>query len=241
MAVRTLSTLNSKLKLLAVGTNAKTVKGDGDGSLTAIMYLASSDISGYDTCPAASEGCRTVCLITSGHGAMTSVQQARVRKTKMFFEDQEAFLQLLKNDLQLFQEFCELTQVQGYVRLNGTSDIKWEDYSIIEEYPDLCFYDYTKIRGRDVSSYKNYKLTFSRSEDHADEDIKSELEAGHTVAIVFDEVPDTYLDTEVISGDLSDMRWKDPPGVIVGLKAKGKARKSSPEEDKGFVIRIKNI
>ena len=63
-----LSTLNSKLQLLAVGTNAKTIKSDTNNELTAIMYLASSTLSGYDTCPNASEGCKKVCLISAGHG-----------------------------------------------------------------------------------------------------------------------------------------------------------------------------
>ena len=40
----------------------------------------------------------------------------------------------------------------------------------------------------------------------------------------------------VINGDKTDMRFKDPVGVIVGLKAKGKARKDTS----GFVIDVDN-
>ncbi len=50
-----LSTLNSKLNLISVGTNSKTSKGDSEDTLTAILYLTPSDISGYgNVCPKAS-------------------------------------------------------------------------------------------------------------------------------------------------------------------------------------------
>lgn len=241
MAVRTLSTLNSKMKLLSVGTNAKTSKGDSELVLTAIMYLAPHDMSGYEVCPSSSKGCRNVCLVTAGRGSMTSVQQARIRKTKLFFEDNDLFMSHLKNDLTLFLQFCEFSGVQGYVRLNGTSDICWETYNLFELYPTLRFYDYTKIHGRDVSLHHNYKLTFSRSEDHLEPELVSSLKLGNNVAVVFDELPDTYIGYPVIQGDLNDLRWEDPVGVVVGLIAKGKAKKSTVEEDNGFVVRLKNI
>ena len=241
MAVRTISSLNSKMQLLSVGTNAKTSKGDSEEILTAIMYLAPHDMSGYEVCPSSSEGCRNVCLVSAGRGSMTSVQQARIRKTILFFEDNDKFIAQLASDLQLFDDFCTNNSIQGYVRLNGTSDICWETYGIFELFTNLRFYDYTKIHGRDVSLHPNYKLTFSRSEDHEEKDLISALTLGNNVAIVFDEVPEKYLGYPVIQGDLNDLRWEDPEGVIVGLKAKGKARKSTKEEDKGFVIRLINI
>ena len=105
MALRTISSLNSKMKLLSVGTNAKTIKGDSEEVLTAIMYLAPHTMSGYEVCPNSSEGCRNVCLVTAGRGAMTTVQQARIRKTKLFFEDNDEFITQLINDINLFQTF----------------------------------------------------------------------------------------------------------------------------------------
>lgn len=239
--IRTVSSLNSKMQLLSVGTNAKTSKGDSDEVLTAIMYLAPHDMSGYEVCPSSSEGCRNVCLVSAGRGSMTSVQQARIRKTKLFFEDNTVFMQQLLSDITLFETYCTNNNVQGFVRLNGTSDILWETYGFFDKFPTLKFYDYTKIHGRDVSEYPNYRLTFSRSEDHTEDDIHQAIKLGHNVAIVFEKVPETYLDIPVIQGDLSDLRWEDPVGVIVGLKAKGKARKSTQAEDKGFVIRLVNI
>jgi hypothetical protein len=139
-----LSTLNGKMSLISVGTNAKTKKGDSDLAVTAIMYLAPSTISGYETCPSKSKGCSEACLFTAGRGAMNSVQQARVRKTKLFFEKQDQFLANLKNDLTLFDSYCKQEGLQGYVRLNGTSDIKWEDFDLFSSFPNIRFYDYTK-------------------------------------------------------------------------------------------------
>ena len=115
------------------GTNSKTSKGDSEKELTAIMYLAPADISGYNVCPKASEGCKTSCLFTAGRGAMNSVMQARIRKTKLFFENQKEFLNLLTNDLNLFNQYCIDNNFTGYVRLNGTSDITWESYDIIQK------------------------------------------------------------------------------------------------------------
>lgn len=241
MAITKISTLNSKMKLLSVGTNAKTIKGDTDAELTAIMYLAPHNMSGYDVCPSSSEGCRNVCLVTAGRGSMTSVQQARIRKTVLFFEERKTFLDTLISDLSLFSSFCTDNDIQGYVRLNGTSDILWEDFNIFEKFPTINFYDYTKILGRDVSNIPNYRLTFSRSENTTDHDVTSLLKSGYNVSIVFDKVPKEYLGNTVIEGDLTDLRWEDPTGVIVGLKAKGKAVKASKDEDKGFVIRTVNV
>lgn len=232
-----LSTLNGKLKLISVGTNAKTVKSDGEDRLTAIMYLSSSDTSGYEVCPSKSKGCAESCLLTAGRGAMTSVQAARLRKTKLFFEDRDSFLTQLNADLKLFEQYCKDTSIKGYVRLNGTSDIRWEDYIDMSLY-SLAFYDYTKILDRDFSKIaNNYKLTFSRSEDSLDEDLAKAL-LQTSVAVVYDEVPVKWSigDTEydVIEGDLTDLRYEDPVGVIVGLKAKGMAKK----DYSGFVVRI---
>lgn len=232
-----LSTLNGKMSLISVGTNAKTKKGDSDLAVTAIMYLAPSTISGYETCPSKSKGCSEACLFTAGRGAMNSVQQARVRKTKLFFEKQDQFLADLKNDLTLFDSYCKQEGLQGYVRLNGTSDIKWEDFDLFSSFPNIRFYDYTKRTDRDFENLpSNYKLTFSRSEDTTDEELL-DLVKNINVSVVFTQVPETHLGIKVIEGDLTDLRWEDPSNVIVGLKAKGLAK----SDDTGFVIQPKLI
>ncbi len=235
-----LSTLNGKMNLLAIGTNSKTAKGDDDTKLTAIMYLAPAEISGYEVCPNRSEGCTNSCLFTAGRGAMTNVQQARVRKTKMFFEDQTNFLKLLNDDITLFEKYCIENNMVGYVRLNGTSDIKWEDYIDMEKYK-VSFYDYTKRTDRNFENLpSNYKLTFSRSEDHDDTFLSKMIDVVN-IAVVYDEVPSEWnlngKEVAVHPGDLNDLRYEDPQGVIIGLKAKGQAKK----DDSGFVIQVKGL
>jgi hypothetical protein len=116
-------------------------------------------------------------------------------------------------------------------RLNGTSDISWEKYGIIEEFPNVQFYDYTKVRNRKVSHLKNYHLTFSKA-DGNDSDVEKVVSQGMNVAAVFTKVPETYLGRKVINGDETDLRFLDEKNVIVGLKAKGKAKKDTT----GFVV-----
>lgn len=233
-----LSTLNSKLQLISVGQNSKTIKGDSDSKLTAIMYLASSTMSGYDVCEYASDQCRKVCLITAGRGQMTSVQKARIRKTQLFFEDNKSFINTLINDLILFSNYCLENKIQPYVRLNGTSDLDFsriliKSKTLFEIFPNINFYDYTKDPNRS-SAYSNYKLTFSRSENTDLNFIKNKINSKINVAVVFEEVPSFWEGIKVIDGDLTDLRFEDEVGVIVGLKPKGLAKKT--KED-GFVIR----
>lgn len=238
-----LSTLNSKMTLLSCSTNSKTSKGDSDTKLTSIMYLTPSDLSGYDVCPSASKGCRKTCLYTSGRGSMGSVQKARLRKTLMFFQEQDKFLKALQEDLDLFQTYCKENGIKPYTRLNGTSDIDYttlkvkDGKTIFELYPDIQFYDYTKDFNR-VSSYSNYYLLYSRSEDTKLKDIKSLIKNKQNVAVVFDVVPDKWNGMTVIDGDEDDLRPEDPRGVIVGLKAKGLAKKK--ENQNGFVVITSN-
>jgi hypothetical protein len=98
-------------------------------------------------------------------------------------------------------------------------------------FPDVQFYDYTKVNNRKVSHIPNYHLTFSKA-DGNDMDVRIALQAGMNVAAVFREVPETYLGRTVVNGDETDLRFLDIKGVIVGLKAKGKAKKDTT----GFVI-----
>jgi hypothetical protein len=98
-------------------------------------------------------------------------------------------------------------------------------------FPDVQFYDYTKINNRKVSHIPNYHLTFSKA-DGNDMDVRIALSNGMNVAAVFHKVPETYLGRQVIDGDETDLRFLDPKGVIVGLKAKGKAKKDTT----GFVV-----
>jgi hypothetical protein len=223
-------------------SNTKIRKGEKSGFKTAGIHLAPHKLSGYNTCIAASKGCAAACLNTAGMGAYSTVQAARIKKTKMFFEDRGNFLNALVKEIQSAIKKAKKNNMTPAFRLNLTSDIAWEkitinNQTIMEMFPDVSFYDYTKIPRRMLNFIngkfpKNYHLTFSRSENnqtHAD----IVMSCGGNVAVVFrGKLPDTYKGKKVINGDENDLRFLDPKGVIVGLVEKGKAKKDAS----GFVV-----
>jgi hypothetical protein len=229
------------MKLLSIG-NPKILKGMKQGYMTYILHLAPANLSGYETCPKRTQGCTAACLNTAGRGGMfkkgettNMIQQARIRKTKMFFEDRENFLATLKDDIRKAIKQAEKKGLIPVFRLNGTSDIAWEKYGVIQEFPKVQFYDYTKILGRKVNGLANYQLTFSAA-DGNDLDVRRAIKEGYNVATVFgikksQPMPETYEGMPVFNGDESDLRFLDPKGVVVGLYAKGKAKKDTS----GFV------
>jgi hypothetical protein len=237
------------MKLLGIGNNAKTIKSDKGGEyLTAIMYLEprNTRICPYQDIAKCKEG----CLNTAGRAGIirkgettNNIIEARKRKTNLFLEDRPEFMRLIVKDIEAVIRKADKLGVKPCVRLNGTSDIQWETIeldngkNIFEEFPQVQFYDYTKIPTRKVSKFKNYQLTWSYSEanqKYADY-FKTALDKGMNVAVVFkNELPVSYKNTRVINGDKDDLRFLDDKGVIVGLKAKGKAKKDTS----GFVIAI---
>ena len=219
------------MKLLGINADAKTSKGDKFGYMTGIMYLAPANVSGFEVCPSRSEGCTAACLFTAGRGVYNNVRDARIRKTQLLFSNRSEFLNNLKNDVRLLVKKAEKVGKIPCVRLNGTSDLGWEGLArdIMTEYSSVQFYDYTKVLTRmmrycDGKLPNNYHLTFSRSEANW-LDCKKVLKAGGNVAAVFYKaLPKTYEGYKVVDGDLSDLRFLDDKNVIVGLKAKGKAK-----------------
>jgi hypothetical protein len=224
---------------LLTTNNHKLLKSLEKGYLTVGLHLAPFTLSGFNTCPMASKGCSAACLNTAGCGAFSTVQQARINKTKLLFEDREFFLNLLNRELELWSLKARKRNLILCCRLNVTSDIPWELPNFGEipsKHENVFFYDYTKIRKRLYDTPYNYHLTFSRSEDSTDEELRSILRGGFNVAVVFSSksLPDHYLDNAVISGDEDDLRFLDESPRIVGLSAKGKAKKDTT----GFVIQI---
>jgi hypothetical protein len=187
-------------------------------------------------------------LNTAGRGGMfkkgestNMIQEARIRKTKMFYEQRQDFMLALKKDIELAIKQSKKLGLIPVIRLNGTSDLSWEKYDMIpgqnvfECFPDIQFYDYTKILGRKVKGIANYNLTFSAA-DGNDADVYSAISQGYNIATVFGikktlPMPETYMGRPVFNGDESDLRFLDPKGVVVGLYAKGKAKKDTS----GFV------
>lgn len=228
-------------QLLGVNTDAKTPKGTALGYLTGILYLAPANLSGFEVCVWSTAGCRAACLNTSGRGKFSNVQLARIRKTRWFFSDRNAFMGALHFDIKQLVLDAERAALKPCGRLNGTSDVAWElgQKSIIKSYPDVQFYDYTKSVHRAIKSLthelwpKNYRLTFSYSGENLDDCLKV-LELGGNVAVIFDgEKPKVWNGFQVIDGDLHDLRFIDPRGTVVGLKPKGEAKKDTS----GFVVR----
>jgi hypothetical protein len=221
-------------KLLSTA-NPKIQKGTKLGYLSFILHLAPSDLSGKNTCPKATKGCIAACLNTAGRGGMfkrgentNMIQKARIRKTEYFFNDRAGFLADLEADIRKGIRFAEKQGLIPVFRLNGTSDLSWEKYGIIEKFPTTQFYDYTKVLGRKVKHLANYHLTFSKA-DGNDADVAEALLQGMSVVAVYDKIP-----AGVPSADETDLRFLDPKGIMLGLKAKGRAKK----DYSGFVIRL---
>lgn len=220
------------------GTNTKTAKNN---LKTFILYLAPADIIGtHNLCPFASDGCKKACLYSAGRGKFSNVQQSRINKAKFWAYDREAFYIQLANELMTIYDKSVNTGEKIAIRLNGTSDIdhlhllkKYAGIDFLDPfYNNLLFYDYTKNPNH-IKKYLNtsYKLTFSRSESN-DDIVDQVLKNGGNVAVVFNQLPDSYKGYKVINGDETDLRYFDPKNVVIGLIAKGDAKK----DKSNFVI-----
>ena len=229
-------------KLLSTA-NPKIQKGTKLGYLSFILHLAPSTLSGHNTCPKATPGCISACLNTAGRGGMfkkgentNMIQKARIRKTEYFYNDRAGFLADLEKDIEKGIKMAAKLGLTPVFRLNGTSDLSWEKYGIIEKFPTVQFYDYTKILGRKIAHLPNYFLLFSKA-DGNDSDVAKAMAQGMNVAAVFDAIPESYEGVEVINADEHDLRFLDKKGVVAGLKAKGRAKK----DYSGFVIRLTEV
>lgn len=224
--------------LLSEGsTNTKTAKNE---LTTFILYLAPSDIIGtHNLCPMASAGCKSSCLYSAGRGRFSNVQLSRINKAKFWAYDRQAFYIQLATELLKIHDKANFEKIA--IRLNGTSDIdhlnllqRYTGINFLDPfYSNLLFYDYTK----NINVFKryfgtNYKLTFSKSETNFDECLEVINMKGNIAAVFSAELPEEYGGIQVINGDESDLRYFDPANVIVGLKAKGDAKKDTT----GFVI-----
>jgi hypothetical protein len=246
------------MQLLNIDSNAKTVKGQARGFMTAVLYLAPANASGFEVCPMATLAqCVHECLNVSGlHSSYSKngatfdtpagplpenpVQRCRIARTRWFHLDRPAFLAQLVREVEAFQRRALKRGLTPVLRLNGTSDIRWENVPVIRNgatyphmfaaFPDLTAYDYTKISNRRVSHIGNYHLSYSFSSaagylPH----VAKAMAAGLNIVVCFRDgkFPAEFLGRPVVNGDETDLRFLDPAGVVVGLKAKGRAKKST--------------
>ena len=257
--------MNKYYQILSINSDYKTSKGTKKGYLTGILYLSPAKESGKNFCASASAGCIASCLNTAGRGAFNSVQKARYNKSRYFIENKDGFIFDLVKSIIRLKIKAKNKNLMPVVRLNGTSDLLFENIkinisillndkyilnnidklninvlnndncNIFDLFSNITFYDYTKhnIKQRKKAlNISNYHLTFSRKEDN-EQDVLKAIKNGLNVAVVFEKyLPKTYLGLPVFNGDETDLRFTDPKKSIVGLVAKGKAKK----DNSGFTI-----
>jgi len=238
---------NIPKNLLSKGiTNSKTAKNSLESY---ILYLAPArqNSKKINICPKASKGCEAACLFSAGRGKFNSVKNSRINKTEYFLDNKKEFCkQLAAETVKIAKRSIKLNK-QIAIRYNGTSDLdfiymlkKYGGLDLLtdKQFKNLVFYDYTAIGGK-VKKYLNtrYFLTLSRKEDNENE-ILNALKIGGNVAIVFkNDIPNNYKGFKVIDGDTSDLLTVYNRGVILGLRAKGDAKKDLS----GFVVDPLNI
>lgn len=180
------------------------------------------------------------------------VQRARMQRTKLFNEDRDAFMAQLIAEILAFEKKAMRKGLTPVIRLNGTSDIDWTKIPVSYDHPidgttthanifalfsHIQFYDYTKVakRMRKVRPM-NYHLTLSYSEatKRYTNIVRKEMRDGASVVMVVRDaaIRDEKVSKGAVNGDEHDLRFLDPAGSTVVLKAKGRARR----DVSGFVI-----
>jgi len=233
--------------LLSKGsTNTKTAKNNIE---TYILYLAphTQNSKKINICPKASKGCAAACLFSAGRGRFSNVIASRTNKTEYYLSNKKVFINQLSNELLKIANKSIKQNTKIAIRLNGTSDLdfialikKYNNLDLLndDQFKNLVFYDYTAILGK-IKKYINtsYKLTLSRKENNENEILEA-LKIGGNVAAVFkNDLPTKYKGFTVIDGDQSDLMMLYNRNVILGLRAKGDAKK----DKSGFVIDRYNL
>lgn len=233
-------------RLFTVGTaQPKGAKSLAHKVLTMVLHLAPARESGWNVCPKHTKGCAGCCLHFQGRSGIlvagetsNAIRDARLERTRLLFTQRRWFHARLQ--IEIASSYRRLPR--GWelaIRPNGTSDLvrfagdvaaPWRERSRIH------FYDYTKVPSA-LSFADGVHRTFSRSESNEPACL-SRLWEGGNVAVVFDTprhgvLPATWHGYRVIDGDVTDLRYRDPSNVIVGLRAKGTARRDTT----GFVVR----
>lgn len=183
------------------------------------LTLTPADQSGeWNTCTWATQQCKSACVMwTAGRGVMANVREGRLVRTAFLAQHPAAFLALLTDEVRRLERRGE----PFGLRLNVASDIRYERIAPwLFEGANVLAYDYSKAPVGSRITPTNYKVTYSHSERWIDDDVRMAVAAGHNVAVVFNtpkhQLPSTHLGVRVIDGDLSDFRFNDPIGVIVG-------------------------
>jgi hypothetical protein len=227
--------------------NPKAIKAQKLGWLNAINYMAPHKLAGVgNLCPDASPGCIALCLgVTSGNAALyPTVLKSRIAKAQWFMHDRKAFMTHAARHIRRAQAAAARAKQKLCVRMNGATDIAWEslhvqgELSLVAQFPDIQFVDYTKSVKRALAHARgqlpaNYHLTFSRSETNEAQCLEV-LAAGGNVAVVSAlPRPAAWQGYPTVDGDQHDLRHLDPFGVV-WLSPKGAKAKATKS---GFVLR----
>ena len=239
----------------SINSSAKIIKNKKvSNNYTYVLYLLPHKASGYQVCPMATPECIAGCLNTSGRvimdiGNTNSILSARLRKTRLFFEQRDLFKNWLIAELKTEQRKAKKDGYDFSVRLNGTSDINWNAYkvngkTVFQLFPNVQFYDYTKVPNRFLTMPENYHLTFSFNGTNWIDCLDVLLD-DNNVAVIFNikkgqPLPETFRGFKVIDGDLTDYRPNDGKGVIVGLRWKKIADKAVNEQIKNSIFVVQN-
>lgn len=241
------------LSFNADAKSQKSVEKFGDKWLPLVMYLAPGRMSGIELCPDRTPECYKTCIFTTGRGMMSPVWTARLNRAKLFANNTPVFMDRLVRELEWWNSKARKQGKRLCVRLNGTSDIAWEQVApeLFRMFSDVQFYDYTKTTDRMFKKLPdNYYLCLSRSEKNDEKVYEVVSNTDGNVAVVLNvkkdqPLPETMTLKDkfgmsvirpVIDGDLHDLRFMDPPDVFVGLRAKGKLQKLARTGKSKFVV-----
>ena len=290
--VGTLMGENGKLQKTRLGDYGLTYEGKSVASMGLGLASAQRiNEQNLSTCPK-SAICEGLCLgetsgqnrLYGGEGQFKSGPRlSQYLKTEALVQHPEDFSIVLFEEISRFQKWANsekgveqvenesgetVTQskqvYQPAIRLNVTSDFRPQTFaSIINAFPDVMFYDYTKLPTRSIAP--NHHLTYSSTgasqivngeiivnpESNWDRMVQ-QLNNGMNVAMAFTsrtDMPDFVVDErtgqrfQVWNGDNYDARFLDPKredgiGMIVGLTNKDSTTK--PEEaakkNRGFFL-----
>ena len=222
--------------------SAKMKASANNGTITYCIYLAPHNMATPNdnrTVCAFSQHCAPFCLNSSGRNkgdilargeGQSLINIARIKRTKMWWENREDFMRLCIHEIKRTKKYAEKKGMGFSVRVNGTSDLNIEQFidpdtklNILELFPNIQFYDYSKAYARSlylIKKYKNYDVTLSYDgfNENACRDF---LRQGGKVAVVFDtltgDMPVSFCGYKVESGNEYDMRYLNSPKCVIGL------------------------
>ena len=230
--------------LIKVNSSSKIVKGLKLNIHTGVLYLASHTMVSTETlcANAIRNDCHVECLVSSGMLGMRTQQLAMISRTLYYIHFRKEFLDQLRLEI---NKGYKKHGANFAVRLNGTSDINWKD--IIGEFPNVQFYDYSKLRGMvKKNPNKNHHYTFSGSmySDYSRKELKQAIDEGLNIAIAFNtkeskqdtlRIPKKIFNNKpLISFDDTDVRFKDKQGSVGYLRRKGSNIKQRLNDNKQF-------